>query len=190
VGSGTVSIGGTPVGEIDLDALRDGIAVVSQDSALFDETIATNIRMGRLDATEEEVREAARAASVLDFAEAMPLGLDTPVGPRGSALSGGQRQRVTIARAMLKSAPILLLDEPTSALDARSEQLVQAALDRLAEGRTTIVIAHRLSTIRDADKIVVMEDGRVVEEGRHLELLDLGGAYARMQALQGTGKDV
>jgi subfamily B ATP-binding cassette protein MsbA len=176
------------VGAVDLDALRDGIAVVSQDSALFDETIATNIRMGRLDATEEEVREAARAASVLDFAEAMPLGLHTPVGPRGSALSGGQRQRVTIARAMLKSAPILLLDEPTSALDARSEQLVQDALDRLAEGRTTLVIAHRLSTIRDADKIVVMEDGHVVEEGRHIDLLDLGGAYARMQALQGTGE--
>jgi ATP-binding cassette subfamily B protein/subfamily B ATP-binding cassette protein MsbA len=116
----------------------------------------------------------------------MPLGLDTPVGPRGSALSGGQRQRVTIARAMLKSAPILLLDEPTSALDAKSEQLVQEALDKLAEGRTTLVIAHRLSTIRAADKILVMEAGRVVEEGNHASLLTQGGTYARLDALQGS----
>ncbi|MCU4654182.1 ABC transporter ATP-binding protein/permease [Roseibacterium sp. SDUM158016] len=184
--SGTISIGGTPVEQIEIEALRDGIAVVSQESALFDETIAANIRMGRLDATEEEVREAARNASVLEFADHFPLGLDTPVGPRGSALSGGQRQRVTIARAMLKSAPVLLLDEPTSALDTRSEQLVQEALDRLSQGRTTLVIAHRLSTIRAADKIVVMEAGRVVEEGTHQTLLGLGGAYARMHALQGA----
>jgi len=184
--SGVISIGGTSVRDIEIDALRAGIAVVSQESALFDETIAANIRMGRLDATDEEVRDAARNASVLEFADRMPLGLDTPVGPRGSALSGGQRQRVTIARAMLKSAPILLLDEPTSALDAKSEQLVQEALDKLAEGRTTLVIAHRLSTIRAADKIVVMEAGRVVEEGTHKALIDHDGAYARMHALQGS----
>jgi subfamily B ATP-binding cassette protein MsbA len=183
--SGVISIGGTPVRNIEIDALRAGIAVVSQESALFDETIAANIRMGRLDATDGEVREAARNASVLEFADRLPLGLDTPVGPRGSALSGGQRQRVTIARAMLKQAPILLLDEPTSALDTRSEKLVQEALDRLAEGRTTLVIAHRLSTIRDASKIVVMEAGQAVEEGSHTELLGRGGAYARMHALQG-----
>jgi ABC-type multidrug transport system fused ATPase/permease subunit len=184
--SGVISIGGTPVQDIEIDALRAGIAVVSQESALFDETIAANIRMGRLDATDDEVREAARNASVLEFADQMPLGLDTPVGPRGSALSGGQRQRVTIARAMLKSAPILLLDEPTSALDAKSEQLVQEALDKLAEGRTTLVIAHRLSTIRAADKILVMEAGRVVEEGNHASLLTQGGTYARLDALQGS----
>jgi ATP-binding cassette subfamily B protein/subfamily B ATP-binding cassette protein MsbA len=187
--AGAVTIGGVPVSEIDLDALRDNVAVVSQESALFDETIATNIRMGKLDATDEEVRAAASGASVLDFADSFPMGLDTPVGPRGSALSGGQRQRVTIARAMLKSAPILLLDEPTSALDARSEKLVQQALDRLAEGRTTLVIAHRLSTIREADKIVVMEAGQAVEEGRHEDLLARGGAYARLHALQSTGTE-
>jgi ATP-binding cassette, subfamily B, bacterial MsbA len=185
--AGTIRVGGVPIGEIGLEELRSGIAVVSQESALFDETIAANIRMGRMNATDEEVREAARNASVLEFADALPLGLDTPVGPRGSALSGGQRQRVTIARAMLKAAPILLLDEPTSALDSRSEQLVQEALERLSKGRTTLVIAHRLSTIRAADRIVVMEAGRVVEEGRHEALVELGGAYARMHALQGAG---
>lgn len=187
--SGVISIGRTPVRDIEIDALRAGIAVVSQESALFDESIRANIRMGRLDATDEEVWEAARNASVLEFAERMPLGLDTPVGPRGSALSGGQRQRVTIARAMLKSAPILLLDEPTSALDAKSEQLVQEALERLAHGRTTLVIAHRLSSIRTADKIVVIEAGRVVEEGIHASLLGRDGAYARLAALQGHGDE-
>jgi subfamily B ATP-binding cassette protein MsbA len=168
--------------------LRDRIAVVSQDSALFDETIAVNIAMGRADATPEDIRRAADNASVLDFTDTLEAGLDTEVGPRGSLLSGGQRQRVTIARAMLKAAPILLLDEPTSALDARSEQLVQAALDRLAEGRTTLVIAHRLSTIRAADKIVVMEAGRVVEEGTHEALMSLNGAYARLYRLQSSGE--
>jgi subfamily B ATP-binding cassette protein MsbA len=188
-GGGQVSIGGTPVERIALDDLRDHIAVVSQDSALFDETIATNIAMGRAGASPEDVRRAAEDASVLEFAEALEDGLETQVGPRGSILSGGQRQRVTIARAMLKAAPILLLDEPTSALDARSEQLVQGALDRLAAGRTTLVIAHRLSTIRAADKIVVMEDGRVVEEGTHDVLLAANGAYARLYRLQASGDE-
>jgi subfamily B ATP-binding cassette protein MsbA len=188
-GGGQVSIGGTPVERIALDDLRDHIAVVSQDSALFDETIATNIAMGRAGASPEDVRRAAEDASVLEFAEALEDGLGTQVGPRGSILSGGQRQRVTIARAMLKAAPILLLDEPTSALDARSEQLVQGALDRLAAGRTTLVIAHRLSTIRAADKIVVMEDGRVVEEGTHDVLLAANGAYARLYRLQASGDE-
>ena len=154
---------------------------------LFDETIAQNIRLGRLDATDEEVRAAAKAASVLDFADTLPLGLDTPVGPRGSGLSGGQRQRVTIARAMLRDAPILLLDEPTSALDAHSEKLVGEALARLSKGRTTLVIAHRLSTIRDADLIVVMDKGRVVEQGSHTALMTAGGAYARLHQLQSAG---
>jgi subfamily B ATP-binding cassette protein MsbA len=186
--SGQVSIGGVPVDRVALEELRDRIAVVSQDSALFDETIAVNIAMGRADATPEDIRRAADNASVLDFTDTLEAGLDTEVGPRGSLLSGGQRQRVTIARAMLKAAPILLLDEPTSALDARSEQLVQAALDRLAEGRTTLVIAHRLSTIRAADKIVVMEAGRVVEEGTHEALMSLNGAYARLYRLQSSGE--
>jgi ATP-binding cassette subfamily B protein/subfamily B ATP-binding cassette protein MsbA len=160
---------------------------VGQAEALFDETIAQNIRLGRLDASDEEVRAAADAASVLDFAKTLPLGLDTPVGPRGSGLSGGQRQRVTIARAMLRDAPILLLDEPTSALDAQSEKLVGEALSRLSKGRTTLVIAHRLSTIRDADLIVVMDKGRVVEQGSHEALMQAGGAYARLHQLQNAG---
>jgi len=187
-GQGRVSIDGVAVDRIDLRELRDNIAVVSQDSALFDETIADNIAMGREKATPEDLRQAAQDASVLDFADKLEHGLDTPVGPRGSNLSGGQRQRVTIARAMLKAAPILLLDEPTSALDARSEQLVQQALDRLAIGRTTLVIAHRLSTVRTAAKIVVMESGRVVEEGTHDALLAAKGAYARMHRLQASGE--
>jgi ATP-binding cassette subfamily B protein/subfamily B ATP-binding cassette protein MsbA len=185
--AGTVSIGGVPVTAVSLEGLRDAIAVVGQETALFDTSIAENIRMGRLDATPEEVRAAAEAASVTEFADALPLGLGTGVGPRGSALSGGQRQRVAIARAMLKAAPILLLDEPTSALDAQSEVLVQAALERLSEGRTTLVIAHRLSTIRDADRIIVLDRGRVLEAGSHAELMAAGGAYARLEALQSAG---
>jgi ATP-binding cassette subfamily B protein/subfamily B ATP-binding cassette protein MsbA len=185
--AGHITIADAAVGDLDLDRLRDAIAVVGQETALFDATIAENIRLGRLDATPDEVRAAAQAASVLEFSDHLPLGLDTPVGPRGSALSGGQRQRVTIARAMLKAAPILLLDEPTSALDAASEKLVQEALTRLSAGRTTLVIAHRLSTIREADLIVVMDRGRVIEQGSHAELMALNGAYARLEALQSAG---
>ena len=185
--SGRVTIGGVPVNEVAFEDLRDRIALVGQDAALFDETIAENIRLGRLDAGGDAIRAAAIAASVTDFADSFPDGLGTRVGPRGSALSGGQRQRVAIARAMLRDAPLLLLDEPTSALDSQAEALVQRALDRLARGRTTLVIAHRLSTIRDADKIVVIEAGRTVEEGRHQELLARGGAYAKLHALQASG---
>jgi ATP-binding cassette subfamily B protein/subfamily B ATP-binding cassette protein MsbA len=186
-GSGRITIGGAATTDVDIAELRDSLALVGQDSTLFDDTIAQNIRLGRLDASDEEVRAAAEAASVLEFADQMPLGLDTPVGPRGSGLSGGQRQRVTIARAMLRNAPILLLDEPTSALDARSEKLVGEALDSLSQGRTTLVIAHRLSTIRNADLIVVMDKGHVVEQGSHAELMAADGAYARLHQLQSAG---
>jgi subfamily B ATP-binding cassette protein MsbA len=187
--SGQISIGGTPIDTVDITGLRDTVAVVGQETALFDETIAQNIRLGRLDASDADIMQAAKDAGVWDFAEHLPDGLDTLVGPRGSSLSGGQRQRVAIARAMLKSAPILLLDEPTSALDARSENLVQAALERLSKGRTTLVIAHRLSTIRDADKIIVLDRGRVVEEGTHDALMTADGAYAKLHALQSAGID-
>ncbi|MGI3186773.1 ABC transporter ATP-binding protein [Nioella aestuarii] len=185
--AGRITLGGTSTTDADIERLRDSIALVGQAEALFDETIAQNIRLGRLDATDEEVRAAAEAASVLEFANALPLGLETPVGPRGSGLSGGQRQRVTIARAMLRDAPILLLDEPTSALDAQSEKLVGEALARLSEGRTTLVIAHRLSTIRNADLIVVMDKGQVVEQGTHSDLMQADGAYARLHQLQSAG---
>lgn len=185
--SGRITIGGETVNTLDLDGLRDGIAVVGQETALFDESIAQNIRLGRLDATQPEIETAALEASVLDFTKELSEGLETKVGPRGASLSGGQRQRVAIARAILKSAPVLLLDEPTSALDARSEKLVQEALSRLSKDRTTIVIAHRLSTIRSADKIVVLDQGRVIEEGNHDVLMAKDGAYAKLNALQSAG---
>jgi len=181
---GRITLGGMPIRDLGLDDLRRQFAVVSQDAMLFDDTIRANIRFGRPDADEAAVEAAARAAFVLDFAERLPEGLDTRVGPRGANLSGGQRQRVAIARAILRDAPILLLDEPTSALDAESEARVQAALDALAQGRTTLVIAHRLATVRTADRIVVMDRGRVVEEGRHDALIGKGGLYASLSRLQ------
>ncbi|MEM9320168.1 MAG: ABC transporter ATP-binding protein [Pseudomonadota bacterium] len=185
--SGQARIGQVATTQADLDGLRDLIAVVGQDTALFDDTIAENIRMGRLDATREEITAAAEAALVTEFTDALPDGLASAVGPRGSALSGGQRQRVSIARAILRDAPILLMDEPTSALDAESERLVQAAITELSRGRTTLVIAHRLSTIRDADKIIVIDQGRVIEEGTHDTLMQADGAYARLTRLQSAG---
>ncbi len=181
---GQVLLGGIPVSEYDLAVLRDQFSTVSQDSALFDETLRENILMGRPDASHEQLQLALEAAHVDEFAGELQRGLDSAAGPRGSALSGGQRQRIAIARAILRDAPILLLDEATSALDSASERMVQEALDRLSRGRTTLVIAHRLSTIRNADKIVVIEAGRVVEEGSHDQLMAKGGAYARLIALQ------
>jgi len=181
---GRVTIDGQDIRQMDLTGLRGLFSVVAQDSALFDETLRDNILMGDTGVSDERLQTVIKAAYVDEFLDQLPDGLETRVGPRGSSLSGGQRQRVAIARALLRTAPILLLDEATSALDARSERLVQEALDRLSEGRTTIVIAHRLATVRNADKIVVMEAGRVVEQGSHKDLLARGGSYARLHALQ------
>ena len=182
--SGTVEVGGVAIGAMRLEDLRDLFSVVSQDAALFDETLRENVLLGRTDVSDKELQSALQAAHVTDFLPKLEQGLDTSVGPRGSALSGGQRQRVAIARALLRDTPILLLDEATSALDAESEAVVQKALDKLSKGRTTLVIAHRLSTVRNADKIVVMDRGQVVDQGRHEELLDRGGLYARLHTLQ------
>ncbi|MCV2447700.1 ABC transporter ATP-binding protein [Paracoccus sp. DMF] len=181
--SGEITLGGVPLREFDLAVLRDQFSTVAQEAALFDETLRENILLGHA-RDDEALRRAIVAAHVADFTDALPMGLDTPAGPRGSALSGGQRQRVAIARAVLRDAPILLLDEATSALDAQSERLVQQALDELSAGRTTLVIAHRLSTVRQADKIVVVDHGRVVEQGSHDQLMAQGGAYAALVKLQ------
>ena len=163
---GSVRVGGVETTEMDLAELRGLYSVVTQEALLFDETLRENILLGRQDVNDTQLRTVLDAAHVSDFVDALPDGLDTRVGPRGSALSGGQRQRVVIARALLRDTPILLLDEATSALDAQSEKVVQTALDRLSAGRTTLVIAHRLSTIREADKIVVMDRGEVQDDGK------------------------
>lgn len=184
--SGKTMVQDVPVDALDLGELRDLFSVVSQEALLFDETLRENILLGRTDVSKARLKEVLDAAHVSDFLKKLPDGLDTPVGPRGTNLSGGQRQRVVIARALLRDKPILLLDEATSALDAQSETVVQKALERLSKGRTTLVIAHRLSTVRDADKIVVMDKGRVVDEGRHEDLLKRGGIYADLHQLQFT----
>ncbi len=184
VTSGAVLIDGQDVRSVTQASLRAHIAVVSQDVSLFDDTIRANIAFGRPGASDEEIVAAARAAAAHEFISALPKGYYTRVGTGGSRLSGGERQRITLARAFLKDAPILLLDEATSALDSESESLVQAALRRLMAGRTTLVIAHRLSTVRDADRIVVLEAGCVIETGRHDELIAQGGVYARLHRLQ------
>ncbi|GAA6200245.1 ABC transporter ATP-binding protein [Aquicoccus sp. SU-CL01552] len=181
---GRVAVGGVDVRDMDLAALRGLFSVVSQDALLFDETLRENILLDRTDVSDAALQKVLEAAHVSDFLPKLSDGLDTRVGPRGSALSGGQRQRVVIARALLRDTPILLLDEATSALDAQSEKVVQSALDRLSGGRTTLVIAHRLSTIRNADKIVVMDRGAAVDEGTHEELLERGGIYADLYRLQ------
>jgi subfamily B ATP-binding cassette protein MsbA len=181
---GTIAIDQQSIAGVDLHSLRDSIALVGQDVLLFDDTVAANIRFGRPAADDAAVEAAAKAAGAHDFIRTLPQGYGTFVGERGQSLSGGQRQRIAIARALLKDAPILLLDEATSALDAETEAQVQAALDRLKAGRTTIVIAHRLSTVARADQIVVIDRGRVVETGTHDALLAAGGFYARLQALQ------
>jgi ATP-binding cassette subfamily B protein len=188
-GQGTISIDGQPITGVSLASLRRLTALVSQDVFLFDGTIGDNIRAGRLDATDEEVVEAARAAHADSFIRSLPQGYDTPVGELGAQVSGGQRQRITLARAFLKDAPIVLLDEPTSALDSETELVIQRALGELSKGRTTLVIAHRLATILRADLIHVVEGGRVVESGTHTELLRADGAYARLYRLQFETED-
>jgi len=181
---GSVSVDGQDVRNVTVASLRDSIALVSQDVTLFNDTAAANIRFGRPDASDEDVIEAAKSAAAHDFVTALPDGYDTIVGDRGLKLSGGERQRIAIARAMLKDAPILLLDEATSALDAESERHVRAALDRLTKGRTTLVIAHRLATVMNADSILVMDGGQIVETGTHQTLQSQDGLYARLSRLQ------
>lgn len=182
--SGSVTIGDVPVSSMDLKELRGLFSVVSQEALLFDDSVRENILLGQTDVSEADLTAALEAAHVADFLPQLSDGLNTPVGPRGSALSGGQRQRVAIARALLRNRPILLLDEATSALDTGSEAKVQAALDELSKGRTTLVIAHRLSTIRDAHKIIVMDGGTVIEEATHDALLAQRGTYAALHQMQ------
>jgi subfamily B ATP-binding cassette protein MsbA len=182
---GAVRIDGQDVRHVTLESLRKQIGIVTQETVLFDDTVRNNIAYGMIDGVpHERVVAAARAASAEEFIEALPKGYETRLGERGSRLSMGQRQRLTIARALLRDPPILILDEATSALDAESESAVQEALERLMEGRTSLVIAHRLATVRKADRILVMQAGRIVEEGSHHELLQRGGVYTRLYELQ------
>jgi subfamily B ATP-binding cassette protein MsbA len=183
VKSGQVRIDGVDVREYELRSLREQIAVVSQDVVLFNDTIRNNIAFGR-DVSAEAIAEAAEAAHVLEFTRDQPAGLDTMVGDRGVLLSGGQRQRIAIARALLKNAPILILDEATSALDTEAERHIQAALAQLVRNRTTFVIAHRLSTVEEADRIIVLDSGSIVESGTHAQLLANGGLYSQLHSLQ------
>jgi ATP-binding cassette, subfamily B, bacterial len=181
---GRVDIDGVPIRDLELHDLRGRIGLVSQEPVVFSASAMENIRYGRPGASDEEVVAAAQAAFAHDFIQGLPEGYASFLGERGVRLSGGQRQRIAIARAMLKNPPLLLLDEATSALDAQSERMVQAALASAMRDRTTLVIAHRLATVQQADRIVVMDHGRIVEQGRHETLVAAGGLYARLAALQ------
>jgi subfamily B ATP-binding cassette protein MsbA len=182
--SGTIEIDGTDINLIKGDSLLEQIAIVSQQTFLFNRSLADNILYGRKDASFEEIEDAAKAANIHDFIIDLPKGYDTIVGEQGVKLSGGQRQRVTIARAILKDAPILILDEATSSLDSESEKLVQEALDNLIKNKTTFVIAHRLSTIRHANRIIVLKSGSIIESGTHDELLEKEGEYKKLYRIQ------
>ncbi len=182
--SGSITIDGKDIGDVTLSSLRANIGIVQQDVFLFAGTIKENIRYGNLNATDEQVVQAAKSAEIHDFIMTLPKGYDTNVGERGIMLSGGQKQRVSIARIFLRNPPILILDEATSALDTETEVKIQDALDRLSAGRTTLVIAHRLSTVKNADEIIVIDDEGIAERGAHLELLEKGGAYAALYKAQ------
>ncbi len=185
--SGTISFDGVPVRDADPQAVRSHIALVPQDSVVFAASARDNIRFGRPEATDAEVERAAELAHATEFIRRLPGGFDAPLGERGVTLSGGQRQRIAIARAILRDAPLLLLDEATSSLDAESETLVQTALEELMRHRTTIVIAHRLATVLSCDRILVLDQGRIVEQGTHSSLVAANGLYAKLARLQFEG---
>jgi ATP-binding cassette, subfamily B, heavy metal transporter len=190
VGAGRILIDGQDIRDVDQDSLRAAIGIVPQDTVLFNDTIGYNIRYGRWEASDAEVRRAAEMAQVAGFIERLPDGYETPVGERGLKLSGGEKQRVAIARTILKAPPILVLDEATSALDTATEQEIQSALDRASENRTALVIAHRLSTVVSADSIIVLQDGEIAEQGTHGELLARDGLYAAMWARQREADEI
>ena len=185
--SGQILLDGKEIHTFTLESLRKNIGIVQQDIYLFNDTMRENIRYGKLDATDEEIVAAARRANIHDYIMSLPKGYDTQIGERGVRLSGGQKQRLSIARVFLKNPPILILDEATSALDNTTEILIQNALDELCVGRTTLVVAHRLSTIKNADEIAVVDDGRIVEQGTHEELMARHGAYYDLYQLQFRG---
>ena len=188
--SGAITIDGIAIAKLSLDDLRSAIAIVSQDPVIFSGSVSDNIRFGSPNATQEQVVEAAKAARVDDFAMELPNGYDSLLGERGVMLSGGQRQRISIARAILRNAPILLLDEATSALDSESESLIQKALAKLTKGRTTLVIAHRLATVRNADRILVMDRGKILTQGTHSQLVKTNALYARLAKLQFNARSI
>ena len=183
-------MGGRDVKDLSVKSLRRHISIVTQDPILFNESVRDNIRYGRLDATDMEVEEAARSAYAYNFVKDFPKGFDTIIGELGNRLSGGEKQRICIARALLKDAPIIIMDEATSALDAESEQVVQKALANLMKGRTTFVIAHRLSTVAHASRVILLKNGRIVEQGTHDELMDKRGEYCKLQRMQTSNNGI